>query len=60
MTPEQIKAISEFQIASDNLVRSTNTLEELGLIDAPVREFLLRGHTAAAKQINSYICKQSK
>jgi hypothetical protein len=60
MTPEQIKALSDFQIASDALVRSTYLLEKLGLIDATVRECLLRGHTAASKQINSYICKQSK
>jgi hypothetical protein len=60
MTPEQIRLLSDFQKASDNLVRCANQMLEMGIINAPVREFLLRGHTAAHGQIDRYILSQSK
>lgn len=60
MTPEQIAILSDFQKASDNLVRCANEMLQIGIINASVREFLLRGHTAAHAQIERYILSKGK
>jgi hypothetical protein len=58
MTTEQIKALSDFQTASDGLYESVHKLVELGIIDNLLGQYIMRGHKAAQNQINDYICKQ--